>query len=229
MPAAPHPALRRPAHVHEFEPQLGLPERLPPGEHVLWQGTPRWTLLARRVFHIRWAMAWFALMLGWLFADTWQAQGDAWAALRALRWFGPLALLALGLLALLAWMTARTTVYTLTDRRVVMRIGIVLTVAYNLPLRCIDAADLGAVEADGSGDLALTLEPRTRIAWLHLWPHVRPWQVRHTRPMLRAVPDVAQVAAQLRSAWSAANGGAAAAAPLAAALQAAQPAWAAGH
>ena len=29
---------------------------------------------------------------------------------------------------------ARTTLYTLTDRRVVMRIGIVLTVAYNLPL-----------------------------------------------------------------------------------------------
>ena len=216
-------------HEHEFEAAPGLPEPLPPGEKLLWQGSPDWRVLARRAFHLRKLVAYFGALLVLRLAIL---VNDGAALTEALRsTVGPLALASLGLalVALMAWLSARSTVYTLTDKRVVMRIGIVLTVAYNLPLRCIDAADLGAVEADGSGDLALTLEPRTRIAWLHLWPHVRPWQVRHTRPMLRAVPDVAQVAAQLRSAWSAANGGAAAAAPLAAALQAAQPAWAAGH
>lgn len=202
----PQAAAPRPVHVHEFEPQHGLPERLPADERLLWQGGPRWTVLARRVFHVDWVAAYFAALLAWLFVSGWQQQGDGLAALRALRWFGPLALLALGLLLLLAWMTARTTVYTLTDRRMVMRIGIVLTVAYNLPLSRIDAADLGACDDDGVGDLMLTLEPRTRIAWLHLWPHVRPWRVRRSQPMLRALPDATAVAAQLTEAWARANG-----------------------
>ena len=60
----------RPVHEHEFEPQHGLPERLPAGEHLLWQGTPDWRVIARRVFHVNKVAAYFALMLGWRFAVT---------------------------------------------------------------------------------------------------------------------------------------------------------------
>jgi hypothetical protein len=96
-------------------------------------------------------------------------------------------------------------VYTLTDRRIVMRIGIVLTVAYNLPLKRIESADLLDL-GHGVADIALTLEPDTRIAWLHLWPHVRPWRVARTQPMLRGLRDGAAVSALLARAWSDANG-----------------------
>ncbi|MFO1330575.1 MAG: photosynthetic complex putative assembly protein PuhB [Rubrivivax sp.] len=229
-PATPRPTSPPVLLVHEFEPQHGLPQRLPAGERLLWQGTPRWTVLARRVFHVDWAAGYFALMLAWVFAATWQEQGDVLPALRALRWVGPLALAALAMLLGLAWLTARNTVYTITDRRVVMRIGIVLTVAYNLPLTRIDAADLRWLGRDGVGDLALTLEPATRIAWLHLWPHARPWHVRRTQPMLRALPDAAAVAALLTETWARANG--TVAQPLAVDPPAApspRPALAAGH
>lgn len=195
----------RPVHEHEFEPQHGLPERLPAGERLLWQGTPDWRVIARRVFHVNKVALYFALMLGWRVAATLHDGGSAGDAVRALAWLGPLAALGLGLLGLLAWLTARTTVYTLTDRRVVMRIGIVLTVAYNLPLRRIESADR-ADAGGGCGDIALTLERGTRIAWLHLWPHVRPWRVSRTQPMLRALPDAERVASLLAQAWSAANG-----------------------
>lgn len=219
-------------HVHEFEPQYGLPERLPAGERLLWQAAPRWTVLARRVFHVDWVSAYVVAMLAWLFVATWQDQGDALAALRALRWAAPLAALGVGMLLALAWMTARNTVYTLTDRRVVMRIGIVLTVTYNLPLKRIDGADLHPVGRDGVGDLALTLEPATRIAWLHLWPHARPWRVRRTQPMLRALPDAAAKAQVLSEAWARANAAPAqpaAALPPQAAVQPAHAALVAGH
>ena len=195
----------RPVHEHEFEPQHGLPERLPAGEHLLWQGTPDWRVIARRVFHVNKVAAYFALMLAWRFATTLNDGGTLVEALRSLAWLAPLAALGLGLLALLAWLTARTTVYSLTDRRIVMRIGIVLTVAYNLPLVRIESADC-ADAGHGCGDIALTLERGTRIAWLHLWPHVRPWRVSRTQPMLRALPDAQQVSALLAQAWSAANG-----------------------
>jgi hypothetical protein len=192
-------------HEHEFEPQLGLPEALPAGEHLLWQGSPGWFQLARRAFHIRKLVLYFGVMVllraAFVFDDT----GAMAAALRAT--VGPLALaaLALGLVLLLAWLSARSTVYTLTNQRVVMRIGIVLTLTFNIPYKRIAAAGLH-LGADGSGDLPLTLLPPDRIAWLHLWPHARPWRLARPEPMLRCVPDAARVARLLSQAWTQATG-----------------------
>ena len=36
----------QPEHEHEFEAEPGLPEQLPAGERVLWQGQPQATLQA---------------------------------------------------------------------------------------------------------------------------------------------------------------------------------------
>ena len=177
---------------HEFEAAHGLPEVLPAGERMLWQGSPSWRGLAADALHWRKVALYFVLLLGWqvasVAADGGGAGGAALAALRGL----PLALLALGLLGLLAWLMARTAVYTITDRRVVMRIGIVLSVSFNLPLTQIVSAEMRP-RADGSGDIALTLAAGQRIAWLHLWPHVRPWRLSPTQPMLRALPEVERI------------------------------------
>jgi hypothetical protein len=211
----PRPAHRHSAgHEHDFEPVHGLPEVPPAGEHILWQGSPDWRRLAVTVFHVRKAAVYFAAMLllraGFVLADG----GGALELLRAWAWPLPLVLLGLGLLTLLAWLSARTTVYTLTNRRVVMRIGIVLTVAFNLPLSRITSADLRR-GARGTGDIALALSGRGRIAWLHLWPHARPWRLAQTQPMLRSVPEAEAVAATLAQAWSAVSGVAVGALPTA--------------
>jgi hypothetical protein len=44
------------------------------------------------------------------------------------------------------------------------------------------------------------------IGYLNLWPHARPWRMKHPEPMLRSVPDAAAVARLLVEAWSAATG-----------------------
>ncbi len=193
------------AGEYEFDAQYGLPEPLPAGERVLWQGAPDTAVLARRVFHIHKVAVYFALLLVWSVASALHDGAALAGAFRPLLWLVPLFALCLALLWLMARWTAHTTVYTLTDRRIVMRIGIVLTVAYNLPLKRIESADLLDL-GRGSADIALALEPGTRIAWLHLWPHVRPWRVARTQPMLRALRDGAAVAALLARAWSDANG-----------------------
>jgi hypothetical protein len=105
----------------------------------------------------------------------------------------------------LAWMTARTTVYTLTNQRVVMRLGIVLTVTFNLPLSKIAAADLRTLSG-GYGDITLALKGEDRIAWVHLWPSVRPWRITKPEPTLRAVANAERLASELSAAWSAVNG-----------------------
>jgi hypothetical protein len=209
-------------HEHEMEPQYGLPERLPAGEQILWQGAPDFPAVAQRIFHLRKAAIYFAALLalraGLVMADG----GTLLDALVALSWPLPLALTALASLTALAWMTARTAVYTLTDKRLVLRIGIVLTLTFNIPLRTIRAAALQRGRGR-TGDIVIQLAGPDQIAWLHLWPHARPWHLARPQPMLRAVPDAPKVAALLSQAWAAVTGVTAQAAPVAVLAPAAAP------
>ena len=214
-------------HEHELEPQFGLPEPLPETERILWQGSPEWRGLARHVFHVRKLAVYFALILavrGALLVSDGASVGEA---LVDLLWLAPVPLFALGTLLSLAWLTSRTAVYTLTDKRLVMRIGIVLTLTFNLPLRMLRNADL-RVDANGSGDIAVQLPDTDHVGYLNLWPHARPWHLKHPQPMLRSVPDAAAVARKMVEAWTAATGiagtGTAAVASPAAAPRRASPA-----
>ena len=192
-------------HEHEFEAVPGLPEPLPRGERLLWQGAPDWKRLALRTFHVRKVAIYFGAILALRAVNVLADGGGVSEALIAVAWLLPLVVFALGTLLALAWMTGRTTLYTITDRRVVMRIGIVLTLTFNLPLRRIASAGL-RLDADGVGDIPLALAAGERIGWLHLWPHSRPWRWARAEPMLRSVADAREVAGILTRAWSAAHG-----------------------
>ncbi len=187
------------APEHEFEAVHGLPAALPAGENIIWQGSPDVSSFARNAFHIRALTGYFALLLvlRGVFAV---ADGATYGeALRSAAPLFALALVGLGLVWLLAYLASRAAVYTLTDRRIVMRIGIVLSVTFNLPLTTLTAAGL-KINSDGTGDIPLSLKSEFNIAYLHLWPHARPWHIRHTQPMLRSIANVERVAALLTKA-----------------------------
>lgn len=189
-------------HEHEFEAAPGLPEPLPQGERLLWQGSPDWRTLAIHAFHVRKLAIYFASMmvLQWLYL----LGDEKGSVLSPLLISAVLATVALGLLALTAWFSAKTTVYTLTDRRILMRVGIVLTLTFNLPLRKLAAAAIRP-QAGGHGDIALTLSGSDRIAWLNLWPHARPWLLKQPQPSLRCVNDAQKIGEMILQAWSAQN------------------------
>lgn len=193
-----------PQHEHEFEAAPGLPELLPEGEHIVWQAAPDWKQLAIHAFHVRKIAIYFSLM--WLLQLAhYLDQGEATAYI--VKQCGTsllLAVVALGLLSISAYYAAQTALYTLTNRRVVMRIGIVLSLTFNVPLRRIVAADLGRIN-DDSGDIALQLNSADRIAWLHLWPHARAWHVKQPQPTMRCLPDAEKLAHALAQAWQAEN------------------------
>ncbi len=199
-------------HEHEFEPQFGLPERLPQDEFIVWQGSPDVGALAASAFHIKKLVIYFLLLI---VACAWPAletQAGAMAVLQAIKWIAPLSLLGLASVWLMAYMTSRATVYTLTNKRVVMRLGIVLTVTFNLPIKQIDSSDVRLLNS-GFGDITLALQGSDRIGWVHLWPSVRPWRISKPEPTLRAISDVQEVAVKLRDAWTQATGMAANATP----------------
>lgn len=191
-----------PHHEHEFEAAPGLPEPLPRGERLIWQGSPDWVQLAIHAFHVRQLAIYFGAMgvLQWLYL-----LGEPQAALlKPLLTSAVMASLALALLATTAWFAARTTLYTLTDRRIVMRIGVVLTLTLNLPLRQIAGAAFKP-QSGGHGDIALSLAGKDRIAYLNLWPHARAWQLKNPQPSLRCLPGAAAVGERIQQAWLAAN------------------------
>jgi hypothetical protein len=195
---------------HDFEPVHGLPESLPAGERLLWQGSPDPRALTRRAFHLRKVAIYFAAVGALQLAFAAAAGEPLREALASVATMGGFALVALALIATIGRMSARTTVYTITDRRVVMRVGIVLTMTFNIPFGRIASAGL-RVHADGTGDMPLALAPGEAIGYAHLWPHARPWRIARPEPMLRCVPDALRVGRLLAEAWASRTGGTAAA------------------
>jgi len=186
--------------VTDYEAEIGLPHglpaQLPPGEHIVWQGAPRRINLARQLFHVRVVAAYFVAFALFRAVMAYQDAGSlsdaAVAALPALA----SAAIVIGLFELLAWLSARTTIYTITNRRVVMRIGIALSKTIDIPFKQIKSLHL-SLGSNGVGNIAIELTDDASIPYLLLWPYARPWHLRRPQPMLRSLPDAAAIAESL--------------------------------
>lgn len=183
-------------HVEEndfaVDPVPGLPEALPKNELMLWQGRPTTWGLARDALSLYWILGYFALLAFWRVGVS--AADIGWGpALPQAIPFVVLGLVAAGLILLVAWVQARSTIYTITTARIAMRIGAALTLTLNLPFTKIESADL-SLKKDGSGTITLATTGQTRLSYLVIWPHARPWRMRKPEPALRAIPDAARVA-----------------------------------
>ncbi len=187
---------------YEIEPVKGLPEELPAGEHMTWQGSPDWWSMARRTFRVQQFGIYFAVLIGAHQVFYYSSGGDLAGGIASIVWQSALALATLGILAGLAWLYARSTVYTMTNKRMVLRFGVAIPMMINLPFDRMHSADLRAF-GDDSGDIALRLEDGERISYWALWPHARPWSMSPVVPMLRNVPDAKRVAGLLASAVAA--------------------------
>ncbi len=178
---------------HDSEPIRGLPTALPPGESVLWQGSPVWLSLALDAYRVRLLAIYFGSIVvargGWL---LWTGSSLPEALVGCI---GPAAMSAvcLAIVTGIAALAARATVYTITNRRVVIRQGIALESTVNLPFKAIESANL-LMRADGTGDIALQTLRDERVSYLWLWPHVRPWHITRPQPSLRNIAAPRRVA-----------------------------------
>lgn len=189
----------------------GLPGPLPEGEAMLWQGSPDARAFARDVLHGRLIGLYFA-GAAIVVAGLQAGQGRPPASIAvSLGLVGAAWLAVTALLRGYAALVARSSVYTITTRRTVMRIGVAWPVTLNLPHATVQGAGL-KTRPDGTGDLPIALGGTGRIAYPVLWPHARPWRLARPEPMFRAVADAAQVATILARALGAGPLGRAAAA-----------------
>ncbi len=182
----------------EIEPIEGLPEAPPVGEDILWQGRPNTWALARESLNLYWVAGYFVVLAAWRFLSVMDLMplGQALGATVPLLILGGFCC---ALLLAVAWSQARATMYTVTSARVVMRIGAALTLTLNLPYREIGTAALD-LRKSGTGTIALDTIGDTRLSYLVIWPHARPWMFGNTQPALRCIPDAAHVARLLADA-----------------------------
>ncbi len=176
----------------QYEPVNGLNGDLLEGETVLWQGAPDWKALLRSALHIRILGVYIAIM-----AVYGMIEGGAITAMVVIG----SGLIALSFFALFAWAVQKTSVYTLTNQRLVLRIGVALDKYVNIPLSQIDTADLKTLPSD-HGNIVLKLKGRPQMGYPMLWPHVRSLRITAPQPMLRAIAQPEHVARMMFTATS---------------------------
>ncbi len=178
------------------EPVRGLPARLPEGEELLWQGSPSWKNFARRFCRINWLAGYFATLMLW-FAVSGLYDGESLADLITpeLRVLG-LGSFVLAIAVVFSVMIERTTIYTITSRRVVIRAGVALSKTINLPFARLDGAS-AELFASGHGDIELMPMADDKLAYLLFWPHLRGLRLSRAIPVLRSVPRARSAAAIL--------------------------------
>jgi hypothetical protein len=202
-----------------FEPQRGLPAALPAGEKLLWQGSPDWSSLAVHAYHVRKVALYFVLLVLWRVANGISAGHGAGSVALSCAWILSLGAIAVGVLSLLAYFSARMAVFSITSGRVLLRHGIAVPMTINVPFGLIVSA--GMKRNGATGDITMAIAREQRLGYVITWPYVRPGRI--TRPELdfRCVTDAERVADILGQALAAHAGLppvriAAAAAPVAA-------------
>ena len=190
------------SHDFDFEPIRGLPAVLPPGETLLWQGAPNWKALAVRGYHVRKVALYFLALLLFRIGFGVSHGHTAAAILLSCGFLLVLGSAAIGVLSLLAYLTGRSTVYSITSRRVLLRHGIAVPMTMNIPFTLIESAGV-RTHADGTGDIALRLPEEQRVGYLITWPHLRPGRITQPEPAFRALPDARPAADILATALAA--------------------------
>jgi hypothetical protein len=94
---------------------------------------------------------------------------------------------------------AKGTTYAITDRRIVLRFGVIFPLTINVPLHYVEGAS-ACQFPDRTGQIAVQLSRKESIAWIVLFPHVRPWGFSHPQPLLRGLTDPVKVGEVLRAA-----------------------------
>lgn len=184
---------------HEIEPMPGLPGVPPVGEVVLWQGRPSSALVARHLLKVRWIVGYFLILASWAVIAGVNDGQPAGGILFSVAVLTALAGVLIGMIELFAWAVEKTTLYTITTERIVMRFGVAISMTLNLPFRQIDGVALARI-GDKAGLIAIGLLPEQRLSWLIQWPHVRGFRISKPEPSLIYLPDADKVAGVLSAA-----------------------------
>jgi hypothetical protein len=175
------------------EPVKGLPEALPEGETILWQGRPSALALAIGAFRLRWVFGYFIVMSLYRVANL--SANDAAASQINEAVLGSLVFCtaAVALILGLSFAMSRAALFTITNDRVVLRYGAAIRKYVNVPFSKMTGAQLKRRSAR-VGDISLQLDGPGQPPYLKLWPFARPFKYSRPEPTLRGMENAEEIA-----------------------------------
>ncbi|MEO1188424.1 MAG: photosynthetic complex putative assembly protein PuhB, partial [Pseudomonadota bacterium] len=153
--------------------------------------------LAFNAFRLRWVLGYFIAMTVFRIANLSSNAASSAQMTDVLMSSTLFCAAAFGLILALSFAMSRAALFTITNKRVVMRYGAAIRKYVNVPFSKMAGAQLIRKSAR-VGDISVQLdEDRGRPPYLHLWPFVRPFKYSKPQPMMRGIEDVEKVASIL--------------------------------
>ena len=180
----------------KFEAPKNILDAIPNGESILWKGRPSLWGFSYNLFGLKWITLYLSILSIVSVARFFASDFYTAFYVDFLPFFLSGIFASIILIGLAATQTY-STVYIITENRVIIKTGAALSFLISMPFKKIKEVNLQKRGAS-IGTISFELLSEKRVPYISCWPSVRPWKFKRTQPAFSCIGSVDEVATILR-------------------------------
>ena len=180
----------------KFEAPKNILDAIPNGESILWKGRPSLWGFSWNLFGLKWITLYLSILSIVSVARFFASDFYTAFYVDFLPFFLSGIFASIILIGLAATQTY-STVYIITENRVIIKTGAALSFLISMPFKKIKEVNLQKRGAS-IGTISFELLSEKRVPYISCWPSVRPWKFKRTQPAFSCIGSVDEVATVLR-------------------------------
>ena len=180
----------------KFETPKNILDVIPDGESILWKGRPSLWGFSWNLFGLKWITLYLSMLSIVSVARFFASDFYTAFYVDFLPFFLSGIFASIILIGLAATQTY-STVYIITENRVIIKTGAALSFLISMPFKKIKEVNLQKRGAS-IGTISFELLSEKRVPYISCWPSVRPWKFKRTQPAFSCIGSVDEVATILR-------------------------------
>ena len=180
----------------KFEAPKNILDAIPNGESILWKGRPSLWGFSWNLFGLKWITLYLSMLSIVSVARFFASDFYTAFYVDFLPFFLSGIFASIILIGLAATQTY-STVYIITENRVIIKTGAALSFLISMPFKMIKEVNLQKRGAS-IGTISFELLSEKRVPYISCWPSVRPWKFKRTQPAFSCIGSVDEVATILR-------------------------------
>ena len=180
----------------KFETPKNILDAIPNGESILWKGRPSLWGFSWNLFGLKWITLYLSILSIVSVARFFASDFYTAFYVDFLPFFLSGIFASIILIGLAATQTY-STVYIITENRVIIKTGAALSFLISMPFKKIKEVNLQKRGAS-IGTISFELLSEKRVPYISCWPSVRPWKFKRTQPAFSCIGSVDEVATILR-------------------------------
>lgn len=180
----------------KFEAPKNILDAIPNGESILWKGRPSLWGFSWNLFGLKWITLYLSILSIVSVARFFASDFYTAFYVDFLPFFLSGIFASIILICLAATQTY-STVYIITENRLIIKTGAALSFLISMPFKKIKEVNLQKRGAS-IGTISFELLSEKRVPYISCWPSVRPWKFKRTQPAFSCIGSVDEVATILR-------------------------------